>query len=106
MAEEGLCWKCARYAEGLLREGKIAGVYPWDHCNHEPEKKLAEKLPREKINNSISRCSVCGGKVAYIRGKYPGHDKRRVCPTCLQEKIELINDMSGEDYNKPCKSID
>ena len=34
---EGFCWKCARYVEKLLIEGTIGGVYPWDHCHHEPK---------------------------------------------------------------------
>ncbi len=41
---------------------------------------------REKSN--IPWCSTCGGECVYIRGRHPGNDKRKVCPTCLQEKIE------------------
>lgn len=39
MAENGFCWKCARYVEELLQEGKIEKIYPWDHCHHEPKEK-------------------------------------------------------------------
>ena len=35
-----LCLKCARYAEDLLREGKVEGIYPWDHCHHESKEKV------------------------------------------------------------------
>ena len=33
-------------------------------------------------------CGTCGSKLAEIRGKYPKEPKRKVCPTCLMEKIE------------------
>ncbi len=37
-------------------------------------------------------CSVCGGLLAEIRGRYPGDLGRWVCPTCLQEKLEGIRE--------------
>ena len=38
-------------------------------------------------------CGVCGGKTALIRGRYPGRDNRRVCPTCLADRVETIREM-------------
>ena len=36
-------------------------------------------------------CEVCGGKLVYIRGRYPRDKKRKVCPTCATEIIESLN---------------
>ena len=43
-------------------------------------------------------CDVCSAKLVMIRGRHPGDDKRKVCPTCLMERMEMINEMSREDY--------
>lgn len=43
----------------------------------------------------VSGCPICGGRLALIRGRYPKDEKRNVCPTCLQEKIEDINDITA-----------
>lgn len=31
------------------------------------------------------KCAACGGQPVEIRSKYPGGEKRKVCPTCLME---------------------
>lgn len=46
-----------------------------------------------------SGCPICGGKLVMIRGKYPGNPQREVCPTCLQERMDYINELSSRDYN-------
>ena len=43
-------------------------------------------------------CNVCGGGTVLIRGRYPKTPKRRVCPTCLQERLETIHEMTSKDY--------
>ena len=45
-------------------------------------------------------CGVCGGKMALIRGMYPNTDKRSVCPTCLCERMEQIQEVASNDYGK------
>ena len=64
------------------------------------EQKLNEVLPELKPD----QCGICGGKKVEIRGKYPKDAKRTVCPTCMQERLEQINDISNSDYGKTCKS--
>lgn len=50
------------------------------------------------------RCCVCGGVNVFIRGKYPGMDKRSICPTCTQERLEQINEISSPHYGKASNS--
>lgn len=49
-------------------------------------------------------CRVCGGTMVFIRGKYPGADKREVCPTCAWERLEQINEISQPNYGMAYKS--
>jgi len=37
-------------------------------------------------------CEVCGGKLVVIRGRHPGENKRKICPTCAFEILESIMD--------------
>ena len=50
-------------------------------------------------------CDVCGGLLTLIRGRHPGEDKREVCPTCLQERLERIHDETSTDYGKAFQAI-
>ena len=43
-------------------------------------------------------CNTCGGPIVEIRGKNPGDKRRRVCPTCLMERLEMINEISANSY--------
>lgn len=45
-------------------------------------------------------CPVCGAKLAKIRGRFPKSPEREVCPTCLQERLEDLHNMSDPDYHK------
>jgi hypothetical protein len=36
----------------------------------------------------IPSCAACGGALAEIRGRYPREPRRKVCPTCVVEKLE------------------
>ena len=51
----------------------------------------------------MKKCGICGGKLVKIRGRYPKEPKREVCPTCLQERLEQINDISSSGYGQACK---
>lgn len=50
--------------------------------------------------SEIKGCNVCGGELAYIRGRYPKEDKRKVCPTCTYERLEQINEISSKHYGE------
>lgn len=56
----------------------------------------ASPTSREKENN----CNFCGGEMVLIRGKYPGNDKRYICPTCTHERLEQINEISSKNYGQ------
>ncbi len=51
----------------------------------------------------IMGCNICGGRLVEIRGRYPKDPKRKVCPTCLQERLEQINDISSSGYGVACQ---
>ena len=65
------------------------------NCNHEWNRDRHVCCPK-----CFSGCGVCGSVLVMIRGKYPGDDKREVCPTCLKERMEQINDMSSSTYGQ------
>jgi hypothetical protein len=44
-------------------------------------------------------CEVCGGKLVYIRGRYPRDKKRKVCPTCATEILESLHDNLTSEEN-------
>lgn len=52
----------------------------------------------------MTGCRVCGSKMVWIRGKYPSEEKRKVCPTCAQERLEQIHDISRKDYGQAYQS--
>jgi hypothetical protein len=49
------------------------------------------------------RRNICGGALVEIRGRYPEDPKRKVCPACLQERLEQINDISSSGYGVACQ---
>ena len=55
-----------------------------------------KKSLRTQKEAEIDGCPICGGAFAYIRGRFPGHDKRKVCPTCAQEKLDSINSVLSD----------
>lgn len=50
--------------------------------------------------SKLDGCGICGGELVLIRGRYPGSDKRKVCPTCLMERLEQIQDISSPNYGQ------
>jgi len=63
------------------------------------------KITLEKLANDFCKygktlCGICGGKLVYIRGRHPNEPRRKVCPTCCQEKLEQIHEISDKDYGK------
>jgi len=57
-------------------------------------------LPEYVILPPAKTCTVCGGVLVTIRGKYPHSDKRTVCPICLADKMDMIREIVSEDYGK------
>ena len=56
--------------------------------------RLKEMAPKKLVRGPLKGCGVCGGHLASIRGRYPGDEKRTVCPTCLQE---IEDDRQAQD---------
>lgn len=63
------------------------------------EKKMSERLIR---NN----CNMCGGGLVQIRGRYPQEPQRRVCPTCLMERMEQIQNIASSGYGQAYAVVD
>ena len=62
---------------------------------------LADALVgRVKASERVEACSICGSALVWIRGRYPKQDKRKVCPTCCQERLEYIYQISSNEYGK------
>lgn len=60
-----------------------------------------ENLVRENGQvDTVVSCHICGGKLVEIRGKHPKEEKRKVCPTCLADRMDTINQMSDSNYGK------
>ncbi len=51
-----------------------------------------------KKKNHGMICNTCAGEAVVIRGKYPGFEKRVICPTCAYERLESIHEMSSDTY--------
>lgn len=50
-------------------------------------------------------CAICGGKIVEIRGRYPKQENRKVCPTCLAERMDQIREVSSPDYGQSYQVI-
>lgn len=58
-------------------------------------------MARDKENEErVKLCGICGGRMFFIRGRYPKQEKREVCPTCAVEKLEQIREISDPDYGR------
>ena len=68
--------------------------------------------PRTKGGHILDKgCPICGSALTEIRGRYPnvGESRRKVCATCLQEKLEIIHEETspapGSGLNEKCASL-
>ena len=89
------CKKCNRQPirpESLFISG-VAGSSPY-YCPNCGE--IMEEI-------KTIGCNLCGGQLVEIRGRDPRDPKRKVCPTCLQERLEQINDISSSGYGVACQ---
>ncbi len=64
--------------------------------------KTSDKIqcPNCKIGQS---CENCGTRLVWIRGQYPGTDRRTVCPQCTQEKLDDLHLRTGSNIAKEVK---
>lgn len=102
--------------EGQLNDGATAYMQEFDKAYAELGSDMQTKdVPQPPLNKTDcytplldiqpkQGCRVCGGTMVFIRGKYPGSDKREVCPTCAWERLEQINEMSQPNYGMAYKS--
>lgn len=51
------------------------------------------EIPHEE-DIPLKGCWKCGGSLVEIRPKYPGGERRMVCPTCLADRIDMIVDIA------------
>ncbi len=79
----------------VIGGGTVVSYYPLKSISKEPERIPLDNLPK---------CFICGGETVLIRGKYPGTDKRNICPQCTTERLEQIQDIASPDYGKTCKN--
>jgi hypothetical protein len=54
---------------------------------------------------SDDKCGICGGTQVLVRGRYPGQDKRAVCPRCLAERLDQIRDISSDGYGQCASAV-
>lgn len=58
------------------------------------------------VMKPMKGCEVCGSKLVFIRGKYPGDKKRKICPCCAQERLEDLIEISQPGYGITVKNND
>lgn len=64
-------------------------------------KKLTEAKELAALSSSgLLGCGVCGGKTVEIRGRYPGDQPRKVCPTCMADRLSDIHQQSSAGYGQ------
>jgi len=62
--------------------------------------KSKRAIPAQVQPVVMSGCHICGSALTEIRGRYPGESRRKVCATCLQEKLEIIHEETSPDYGR------
>lgn len=50
-------------------------------------------------------CGICGEAVVEIRGRYPNTERRKVCPTCLAERMDQIRDVSSSTWGQAAQAF-
>ena len=80
-------WKEAFDAARTVRETALANA-----------KKALQDASFSQKGDPRKTCGLCGGYLSIIRGRYPKSDNRVVCPTCLADRMENINEISGKNY--------
>ena len=52
----------------------------------------------ERQAEIVAGCGICGGSMVSIRPNIPKGDRRIVCPTCLADRMDLIQETSDPEY--------
>jgi len=89
MKEVVYCKDCFKYGSVPPGEPAICG-----NCGSCDTEVYWEKL-------QTAGCPTCGAKLVTIRGRHPHDDRRKVCPTCLQERMDYIRDLLDPNYGIP-----
>ena len=66
---------------------------------------MRKKLTLNKTK-IFTGCPVCGSALTTIRGRYLRQPDREICPTCAQEKLEMLRDILRADYGQAYQSQD
>ena len=94
------CNKCDREERIYLFATKaLVEFLTADDCTGQSPIWGEDKKVKQKptVRSEVEGCSVCAGRLVMIRGRYPGDAKRKVCPTCLKEKLEYIDTILTQD---------
>lgn len=99
-------WNAARDVESFLTDAKYPTFQDYQQSlpENKPETHTTSNASLKCQNDKLPSCCMCGGETVLIRGKYPGTDKRNVCPTCNTERLEQISEISSKDYGQNYKA--
>ena len=79
----------------------MAEEYEEDGPLPEPIVGVSLLWPKRAVRIAYDKAKcTCGGRMVFIRGKYPNSPKRLVCPTCTMEQLEDLK----ETTSGPAKS--
>lgn len=51
-----------------------------------------------RAEQGIPSCAICGSARVLIRGRFPRDPERKVCPTCVTERLEQICQIASMEY--------
>jgi hypothetical protein len=93
------------WTDELVREVLNSVYYPKMELKEKDWVEHINKFKASKREEKIKpKCGICGGEQVEIRGRYPGHDKRYTCPTCTQERLDQISEISAKGYGRVAQS--
>ena len=77
-----------------FRNGEAVGQYS-DGFSREA---VTQIIARVLATRGLPDCAICGGKRVLIRGRFPKEPEREVCPTCVTERLEQIQQIASMEY--------
>lgn len=83
--------KCGKSLATLIEESESHNEY--DGSIKNPSKTALDLLIEE-----LNLCEKCGSKLVMIRGKYPDADNREVCPLCMADKLDTLQEIIDNLY--------
>jgi len=97
VSEYASTFNCKKVSNCVGDTGRnvAGGLYRKNYTPKEPAQEETE--PRFTVNDS---CPVCGASRVWVRGRHPHDEKRKVCPTCLAERMDQIREMSDSNYGR------